>query len=177
MSKIQKRGRSGTPTDSSRECDGLLDSREAGAFIRARMDAKGMQVQQLADRLNMGSPSQLSNLLAGRQNVARSKYFRNIVDELGLTPSEIEHLNPNIIFVHPDAPRHPVSTPERPQDLPPELRVAAKLMGELGYNLSEDTIRRLIPRELVAEGPQTREDWLDFLLGMRRFLRTQGGTE
>lgn len=158
--------------DDTREKDGLLDSRLAGAFIRAKMEEKGIQIQQMADKLGIGNPSQLSNLLAGRSNIARSSYFRAIAQELRLTMDEIEYLNPNVIFTHPDTPRLPAAyfTAQTMKELPEELQAAAQAMRGLGYNLPDSTVRRLLPQGLDGKSPQTKEQWMDFLLAMRQFF-------
>ncbi|MCY1703654.1 helix-turn-helix domain-containing protein [Deinococcus sp. SL84] len=145
-----------------RDRDGILESKTVGRFFKARIKEKGLSYTQLADKLGI-TPSYLSHLLAGRNNIGRSIHFKPLVAELGLSPEEIEHINPNVIIVSPEALD---SKPEPPAELPPELLAAMSKVHRMGLAqaVTEANLPYLLPRGLDGKGPKTEADWMKYLV-------------
>lgn len=147
----------------SRDKNGLLDPREAGNFIRAILDERGIQVQQLAERTTVPDPDYLSNLLSGRINIAKSKHFPSIARELGLTADDVAYINPNLIIQ--------VAAPDENQSrpLPEALQEASERYGDTHRALKNPSIlQQLAAVRHWDGGPRTPEDWVDFYIDNRR---------
>ena len=151
-------------TAPERDKDGVLESKAVGRFIKAKIAEAGLSYTQVADRLNL-QPSYLSHMLAGRDNIGRSVHFKPLAELLRLSVDEIQHINPNILMVHPDAAPQPVATQtERPTPAALIKALQAVHAMGLGKNISEADLPRLLPRGLDGKGPQTEGDWVKFLL-------------
>lgn len=158
------------PDDAPRDKDGLLDSRVVGRFIREKILEKGWTFTDFANRVDL-TPTYLSAMLAGRNNLARSNHFKVIAAELGLSRDEVEYINPNIIWVHPDAERFaPMVAPAPERPLPPALLSAMEIVNKMGQNLTEKDVRALLPKGLDGKGPQTEAEWVEFLLFVKKWL-------
>jgi len=166
----------------TRDKDGVLDSREAGAFVRQVLIDRGMQIQQLAEKTTVPDPDYLSNLLSGRINIGKSKHFPSIARALGLNSEDIAYVNPNLIVQviqerAPGSPDVPPVVPFRdtPVVIPKELQQVIDEHGDRYPELKDPTIQRIIaaPRNFGGpdNGPQTVEDWYEYFLLTRRYLR------
>lgn len=168
----------GNMATETRDKDGVLDAREAGKFLRDILEERGMQIQQLAEKTTVPDPDYLSNLLSGRVNVGKSKHFPSIARALGLNAEDVAYINPNL-FVQVTsygngAPIPPVVRHADPLGhihVPQELEAALSKYGAaLGIPKNID-LRHYIPRFEAGTGPETEEDWQDWLMDNRRWLK------
>lgn len=164
------------PMTETRDKDGILDAREAGAFLRAKLVEKGWQIQQLAERTTVPDPDYLSNLLSGRINPAKSKHLKSIAAALDLTPDDIRYLNPNLIIevvtqrTTDDVTQ--VDLPIRDEDWPPGLREMIEQYSPVFEELRDtDWQMSLLTARFRGPGPQTVDDWLDYFRLVRRYSR------
>lgn len=166
----------------NRDQDGVLDSREAGAFLRQVIKDRGMEIQQVAEKAAVPSPEYLSTMLAGRINVGKSKHFPAIARALGLNAEDIAYINPNLVVqvVQQTAPGAPPVAPvvpfrDTPVVIPKELQQVIDEHGDRYPELRDPTIQKIIaaPRNFGGpdNGPQTAEDWYEYFLLTRRYLR------
>ena len=166
----------------NRDKDGVLDSREAGAFIRQVLTDRGMQIQHLAAKTTVPDPDYLSNLLSGRINVGKSKHFASIARALDLNVEDIAYINPNLVVqvVQQSAPGAPPVAPvvafrDTPVVIPKELQQVIDEHGDRYPELRDPTVQKIIaaPRNFGGpdNGPQTVEDWYEYFLLTRRYLR------
>ncbi|MFB9991266.1 helix-turn-helix domain-containing protein [Deinococcus oregonensis] len=166
----------------TRDKDGVLDSREAGTFLREILTERGLQIQQLAELTSVPDPDYLSNLLSGRINVGKSKHFASIARALGLTAEDVEYINPNLIVQVAEkksrgGPPIPPVVPHRetPVVIPRELQEVIDEYGEDYPELLDPTIQRIIaaPRNFGGpdNGPQTAKDWFEYFLVSRRYIK------
>lgn len=164
-----------------RDKDGILDSREAGAFLREILTERGMQIQQLAEKSTVSDPDYLSNLLSGRINVGRSKHFPSIARALGLNAEDVAYINPNLIVQVAPLPGNafppvPPVVPfrETPITIPRELLEMVEKYGDSYPVLKTEQMQRMLaaPRNFggAEVGPQTAEDWFDYWMANKRFL-------
>jgi len=173
LSTWQWHAPAGVLMTATRDKDGVLDAREAGKFIREKLRAKGWQVQQLAERTTVSDPDYLSNMLSGRVNVAKSRHLKSIARELGLTPSEIEHLNPNLVInltAMDDA--HPARETET-LEVAPALQEAVELFSPRFPEIGEERWLRFLMDTDFREEPETPEDWLSVFLALRKHINPQ----
>ncbi|AFZ66100.1 helix-turn-helix domain-containing protein [Deinococcus peraridilitoris] len=147
----------GIPMAEARDKDGVLDAREAGKFLRDRLQDKGWQIQQLAERTTVPDPDYLSNLLSGRINAAKSKHLKSIAQALDLNAEDIRYLNPNLVvdIAPPQGRKMLYPIPEALQD-------AIDRYSERAPDLLKPKWQQyLASMRFRGSRPQTAEDWYD----------------
>lgn len=163
----------------TRDKDGVLDSREAGAFLREILTERGLQIQQLAELTTVPDPDYLSNLLSGRINVGKSKHFPSIAKALGLNAEDVAYINPNLIVqVAASAGPGPLPSVVPFRDtrvvIPKELQRMIDNNAHRYPQLLDDSLQRILaaPRNFGGpqNGPQTEDEWLEYWQMNRRWF-------
>jgi len=155
---------------------------DAGGIIKKARERSGLTQDQVAEGLGVDK-SYISKLESGLHHAGRSKYFPQLVGVLSLTESEIRELNPSAVFVLPDQEeRYSNGSPIKPvvqwaddetlMEIPETLqRVLDRLSKDYTELADTRSVKSILPRFLDGGGPQTEEEWRDYILGNLRWIR------
>lgn len=156
--------------------------------LRALIKASGKTQSQIADEIGVDR-TYVSQMVNNKVNWTNSAYFPALVSALGLTFRQVEKLRPDAVTqlmaaaiqagdsITRSGPPIPPVVPHRetPVTIPPELQQVIDEHGGTYPELRDPTIQKIIaaPRNFGGpdNGPQTAQDWLEYFLVTRRYLR------
>ena len=155
-----------------------MDAKTAGKLIQEHRKKRSLTQEQVVDRSTVPNAQYLSALENGRYDVRNSEHFKSLVQVLNLTVDDVRELNPDaVIEVSTPAARGPIPPPYAPVDLPleisPALQEVIDIHGDRYPELHDQAALRKLTRHHFFDGNEieTADQWLDFFLTVRRFLR------
>lgn len=107
-----------------------VDAKDAGKLMQAHRKRMGLTQDQAAERSTVPTPQYLSALENGRYDVRNSEHFKSLVELYGLTPEQVQEINPSAVFIFeaPKGGRGPVPPRLPPVEIPLEIPKNLQLM-------------------------------------------------
>lgn len=162
----------------------LMTREEAGAYFKELRAKHKLRLQDVVDETTIPTVQYLSALEGGRYNPLNSEHFPSLVQFYRLSREEIERIRPGtiveVVAPQQSAPGAPPIAPvvafrDTPVVIPKELQQVIDEHGDRYPELRDPTIQKIVaaPRNFGGpdNGPQTVEDWYEYFLLTRRYLR------
>ena len=137
-----------------------MTPQEAGAFLKKKRQSLGLTAEKVLDHTSIPSAPYLSSIENGKVNPGRSKHFMSLAQYLGLSPEEIEQINPDL-FVQVIRVESQVTSEGQERKLQ-QIKIKKPTRGDLQLSPAS--------RPTLWVDPEKKEGLLVYLIGGEHWI-------